>query len=189
MLARTAGPPRKPVLAATSSNPPSSASTAHSRPSCTIGLSQPVLARMARKVTAFSVWPSTGATCHKRYRRIMPRGKAQRDGHVEHRPLAGRDPRLHQRLDVVGYRLDAGVGAAAYGIGAEKKRDSEDPTHFPRQGAGFLHRLRDQCRKVSGLHRNTVEDQHDMGYEEPEKDWQQDFDRLAHAAQVEVEEQ
>jgi len=107
---------------------------------------------------------------------MPPARKAQREGHVEHRPLAGRDPRLDQRLNVVRYRLDARVGTAAQGIGAEeKKRDGEDPTHLLRQLAGFP-------ATVSGIsagpgfpacRRNTVEDEHHMGDEETrEKDRQ-----------------
>ncbi len=56
----------QPTISRWENAPALRASTTHSKPSCTIGLCQPVLARMARKVTAFSVWPSTGATCHKR---------------------------------------------------------------------------------------------------------------------------
>jgi len=67
MLASTAGPPRKPVLAATSSNPPSSGGA---RPTAgrlvRSGSASLCSPEWPRKVTAFSVWPSTGATCHKR---------------------------------------------------------------------------------------------------------------------------
>ena len=65
MLASTAGPPRKPVLAATNSSPPSSAKITQS-----VGFSRAGLwmasAMMARNVTALSVSPSAGRTSHRR---------------------------------------------------------------------------------------------------------------------------
>ena len=71
MLDRTAGPPRKPVFAATNSNPASNTSTSSSAAWLTPG-DRPRLPMMLPNTTAFSVWPSTGAARHSRYSRMMP---------------------------------------------------------------------------------------------------------------------
>ncbi len=71
MLASTAGPPMNPVLAATSSRPASSASTAARTLSDSDGV-QCRLSRMDLNTTAFRVCPSTGCADHSRYSRMMP---------------------------------------------------------------------------------------------------------------------
>ena len=66
MFASTAGPPRKPVFAATSSNPASNPRTAMSVAALSAGDCQPKLAMIASKVTALSVRPSTCWASHSK---------------------------------------------------------------------------------------------------------------------------
>ena len=78
MLAITAGPPRKPVFAATKSNPASKASTSASVPSL-IHAGIPRVPIIDWKVTAFRVCPSTCLVPHNRYSRMMPPAVKARD--------------------------------------------------------------------------------------------------------------
>ncbi len=72
MLDNTAGPPRKPVLAATNNKPASNASTTASRRSLSHWLPMPMLSMIRRNVVALRVSPSTWRASHNRYSRKMP---------------------------------------------------------------------------------------------------------------------
>src|SRR6266487_2407004 len=100
MLESTAGPPRKPVLAATKRSPASSAST-----------------------TSKTVYDRSKGDCVERlsfHRARAPQqvqqndpagGEGERQRHVEHGDLAGMNSRLCEHVDVVRHSFDAGVGA------------------------------------------------------------------------------
>jgi hypothetical protein len=70
------------------------------------------------------------------------RREAERNRHIEHRPFAGEHARLRQRLNVVGYRFDAGVGATAQRIRAQEQRNDEYQAHLLGQKSGLVDRIR-----------------------------------------------
>ena len=57
------------------------------------------------------------------------RGEGEREGHEGHGSLRGAHTRLAQHDHAVGDRLDAGVGAAAEGVGAQQNQDQRQPAH------------------------------------------------------------
>ena len=123
MFAITRGPSMKPACAATTSSSPSEISVTSTSavadgeaaevPAAEDVLREDGVHRLARRVVDVEQQVADQDAAG---------GEGQRDRHVDHGPLAGGDARLAHDLEAVRHRLDAGVGAAAEGVGAQQQQ-------------------------------------------------------------------
>ncbi len=116
-------------------------------------------------------------------------GDRQRQRHVEHGPLACLHPRLAHDLEAVRHRLDAGVGAAAQGIGAHQQQRHAAQAQGGEAGVKALRRLVRRNRHLGQMAEHRPADEQGVGGQEHQEDGEQGLDRLLDAAQVEGDQQ
>ena len=115
--------------------------------------------------------------------------ESQRCGHIKHRPLAGANARLGQRVDVVGDGFETGIGATAVGIGEQQRGGDKSPARLFRHHCGFAQCCRDQLRQTVRVRIDTPANKHDMDNDEADENRQQDLDCFLDAAQIDGQQQ
>ena len=111
-------------------------------------------------------------------------GEGERDRHIGHGPAPRDRAGLAQHVDVVGDRLDAGIGAAAQREGLEHDADHRPPADLAGKRTRLVQRLGDEARQPAGMAHHADDDEPAMGDEEADENRQQQEEQLLDPAQI-----
>ena len=182
MLARTRGPSRKPVCAATNSSAASETSVRRIKGSAAPRGQEAVMLLEEHGVErlAFLVRNPEEQISHQQ----AGHGQRQRHGHVVHGAFAGLHPRFAQDGEAVAHGLNPGVGAGPHAVCAQHQQGHPQPAELAVRGGHVRAGVLPNLTEVGQVRAQGVNDDKGVGQHKHDEDRHPGQHRLLGAAQI-----